>query len=472
MISWAVPKGPSYDPAVKRLAVKVEDHPLEYRNFEGTIAKGNYGAGSVIIWDEGTYRNLTVSSGRPLDVREAVDAGHVSFWLQGTKLIGGWSLTRTGRDATSWALVKRRDEHADPSRDVTAQAPQSVRSGRTVFQVGEAGAGLAATSSPGAGPFAAATFLEPMLAQASQSPVTGARGPLVAEPGKWLFEPKLDGLRCLAVRNGPEVGLWSRNRLSFSTRFPELVEALLGLAVDNIVLDGEIIANVDGRPDFATLQQSGAGHIEYWCFDLLWLLGQDVRHLPIEARKSLLSRAVQDNSRVKVLTVLEGDPGQLLAGACREGWEGLMAKRAGSQYGGGRSAEWRKFKCTTRQEMVIGGFTDPKGARSGFGAVLVGYWGGGELHYAGKVGTGFAEQTLRDMRRQLASLERASSPFAAGAVEKGAHWVEPELVAEVGFSNWTAEGRIRHPRFLGLRPDKASGEVVSDEPGGLPWGPS
>ena len=210
------------------------------------------------------------------------------------------------------------------------------------------------------------------------------------------------------------------------------------LAADNFVIDGEIVATVDGRPNFAALPQGRSEDAEYWCFDLMWLLGQDVRHLPIEERKGLLRQAVPEGQCLRVVPSLAGDPRQLMADACRDGWEGLVAKRAGSTYRSGRSGDWRKFKCTSRQELVIGGFTEPRGARSGFGALLLGYWEGGELRYAGKVGTGFDERTLRGLHERLVRLERSSSPFAGGAGEKGAHWAMPELVAEVEFSNWHA----------------------------------
>jgi bifunctional non-homologous end joining protein LigD len=384
-------------------------------------------------------------------VAEAVEAGHVSVWLEGKKLVGGWSLTRTGHDATSWALVKRKDDHADTGRDITVEAPRSVRTGRTVEEAGAAGAVPA--------PFARASFLEPMLAAAEHPGATTTGTPMPAQGDGWLFEPKLDGLRCVAVRNGPEVALWSRNRLSFDSRFPAVARALRELAADNFVVDGEIVATVDGRPNFAALQQGRSQDAEYWCFDLMWLLGRDVRHLPIEERKGLLRQAVLEGQCLKVVPSLAGDPRQLLTDACHDGWEGLVAKRAGSTYRSGRSADWRKFKCTSRQEMVIGGFTEPRGARSGFGALLLGYWEGGELRYAGKVGTGFGERTLRELHERLVRLERPSSPFAGGAGEKGAHWAAPELVAEIEFGNWTRDGRLRHPTFLGLRPDKVAGEV-------------
>lgn len=477
LISWAVPKGPSYDPAVKRLAVKVEDHPLDYREFEGIIPKGNYGAGSVIVWDEGTYRNLTARRGVPVAVQDAVEAGHVSVWLEGSKLFGGWSLTRFGPLDKSWTLVKRNDEHADPRRDITSEAQRSVKTGRTIDDLRQeavAAVGAASSGPPGGGrgpakqgptssSLAPARFFPPMLAQAVPSGPSGPNAALPGLPGDWLFEPKFDGLRCLAVRNGGDIALCSRNGLSFNSRFGAIVKALKGLPAENFVLDGEVVGIVEGRPDFGALQQGTATALEYWVFDLPWLLGQDLRHLPIEDRKSLLAKTVEDNPSVKVVQSLQGDLSQLFEKACSEGWEGLMAKRRGSAYRDGRSPDWRKLKCTCRQEMVIGGYTDPSGSRSGFGALLLGYWEGGKLVYAGKVGTGFTQKALLQLHQALVGLERASSPFVSSVGERTAHWVEPELVAEVAFTSWTPDLRLRHPSFLGLRPDKVSRDVVREE---------
>jgi bifunctional non-homologous end joining protein LigD len=509
LISWAVPKGPSYDPAVKRLAVKVEDHPLDYREFEGIIPNNNYGAGSVIVWDQGAYRNLTEKGSRTIPIEEAVAHGHVSVWLAGDKLRGGWSLSRFGTDSKNWALVKRKDEFADPAKDITAEAPRSVISGRTVEEVardpdaqqwlsdrgGSAGpsrpAGAAARASStitastltggvpapsgreaaergGLQTFVPASFIEPMLAQAEPTAASGgpaAGGPLAARAGEWSFEPKLDGLRCIGVRNGRDVSLLSRNELAFNSRFPAIVSAVRSLAAGNVVLDGELVGMVDRRPDFGALQHGNAADVEYWVFDMPWLLGQDLRHLPIEERKGLLVKAVPDTGPIRVVPTLSGDPAQLFSSACAQGWEGLVAKRPGSLYRSGRSSDWRKLKCECRQEMVIGGFTAPQGARDNFGALLLGYWEGDDLVYAGKVGTGFTRAILGQLYKALARLEQASNPFAGGAGERGARWVEPTLVAEVAFSNWTRDGRLRHPSFLGLRPDKASHDVVREDCG-------
>jgi bifunctional non-homologous end joining protein LigD len=308
-----------------------------------------------------------------------------------------------------------------------------------------------------------------MLAQAGSPGRRGAVGALVGRPGEWLFELKLDGLRVVAVRNGEEeVKLFSRNRLSFDARFPGIADALRALPATDFVIDGEVVALVGGRPDFSALQQSRVVPTEYWVFDLLWVLGEDVRHLAIEQRKALLAKTLRDGPRLKVVRALQGEPWQLFEQACEQGWEGLMAKRAGSPYRKGRSGDWLKLKCGCRQELVVGGFTEPRGTRGGFGALLLGYWEGGELVYAGKVGTGFTQASLADLSQRLAAVQRMSCPFAGQLAPAGAaagravHWVEPLLVAEVAFTGWTPEGRLRHPSFLGLRADKPSREVVRE----------
>jgi len=302
-----------------------------------------------------------------------------------------------------------------------------------------------------------------MLAQAA--PAAKVPPPLASHRGEWLFEPKMDGLRCIAVRNGGEVSLLSRNNLPFNARFPRIVAAVAALPVDNVVLDGEIVGMSRGKPDFGALQKGSAERVEYWVFDLTWLFGKDLRQLPIEARKALLEKAVPESAGIKVVKQLEGDPHGLFDGLCQQGWEGLMAKRVGSTYRSGRASEWYKLKCGCRQEFVIGGFTAPGGSRSAFGALLLGYWEAGELAYAGKVGTGFNEASLGDLLARMLGIERRESPFAERVGERGARWVEPELVAEVSFTNWTVEGRLRHPSFLGLRPDKPGRGVVREDCG-------
>jgi bifunctional non-homologous end joining protein LigD len=447
MPSWAVPKGPSYDPKAKRLAVHVEDHPLDYRTFEGNIPGGEYGAGSVIVWDTGTYRNVTEHDGRPVSMRDAIDKGHVSVWLDGAKLHGGWSLTRTRGD--DWIMVKRRDEWADASVDVEGAAPQSALSGRSIEEVaGDKGASTWTRK--------VATWSPPMLAT-----LVDADQWLAEKHDAWVFQRKFDGLRCVAVRNGDQLELWSRNHNSFNVRFPKVVAGLRAQPVDNFTLDGELVAH-NGKDfvGFGQLQQHGSKLEVVFCvFDLLHLVGNDTRDLPLDDRVRLLRQAIEPGPHVQLVEDISRPS---LKEACRKGWEGLIAKRPASTYTGQRSSDWVKLKCSASQELVIGGWTEPQGSRHGFGALLVGYYDDGALRYAGKVGTGYTEQTLASLSKQLQKLERPESPFADQIREKGAHWAEPRLLADIAFTEWTRDGRLRHPRFEGLRTDKRPSEVVRE----------
>ena len=291
----------------------------------------------------------------------------------------------------------------------------------------------------------------------------------VLDDGEWVYERKLDGLRCIATCNGPEVQLWSRNRLSFSTRFPEIVAAVSHLGVDDVTLDGEIVAYDEaGRSSFALLQQSGSSaRPVYVVFDVLHLLGNDTRDLPLGERSALVDRLAA-GGRADVIATVErvgGDPAQLLDDACRRGWEGLVAKRPHSRYCAGRSPDWRKLKCSASQELVVGGWTDPTGSRTAFGALLVGYFDeDGRLIFAGKVGTGFSEAELRRLQKMLIDRAAAECPFDGPVRVKGSHWVRPELVAAVSFTEWTRDGKLRHPRYEGLRTDKPAHEIRREVP--------
>jgi DNA ligase D-like protein (predicted ligase) len=304
--------------------------------------------------------------------------------------------------------------------------------------------------------------------------------------GEWIYERKVDGLRCLAVRNGADVELWSRNHLSFNARFPAIVDAVASIPVDNFSIDGELAAFVAGRTSFAALQRqedpaetreraaqasrggaARARSIAVFCvFDLLHLLGRDTTHLPLLDRRELLARATAGApDPVRPVERVEGaDPTSLLQAACASGWEGLVAKRPGSTYRAGRSPDWRKLKCSARQELVVGGWTEPSGTRTGFGALLVGYYDeAGALRFAGKVGTGFDETELRDLLRTLTATELTASPFADPVPAKGVHWARPTLVAEVEFTEWTSDGKLRHPSYLGLRHDKDPSLVTREQ---------
>jgi bifunctional non-homologous end joining protein LigD len=280
----------------------------------------------------------------------------------------------------------------------------------------------------------------------------------------WIFERKLDGIRCVAIKAERRVRLLSRNHLSLNARFPEVVEALERDPATHFVVDGEVVAFDGAQTSFARLQQRGERPVPvfFYVFDLLHLAGEDTTSLPLRERKALLRKALAFHGPVRLTPHRNRDGEVLFREACRKGWEGLIAKRADAPYVHGRSRDWLKLKCSAEQELVIGGYTAPKGSRTDLGALLLGYYDGGRLRYAGKVGTGFTRATLRDLAGRLAPLERAESPFADGVRERGATWVEPRLVAQIGFSEWTRDGRLRHPRFLGLREDKAAEEVVRE----------
>jgi DNA ligase D-like protein (predicted ligase) len=301
----------------------------------------------------------------------------------------------------------------------------------------------------------------PTGADAMKAVLTDAR---FSDP-EWIFERKLDGVRCIAVRDGRDVRLWSRNDLSLNGRYPEVAEAIGAQAPERFALDGEVVAFEGAQTSFARLARRGQEPVPvfFYVFDLLWLDGEDLRRLPLRTRKRLLRAALHWSDPLRLTPHRNEDGEAFYAEACAQGWEGLIAKRADSPYRGGRSRDWLKFKCTRGQELVIGGFTAPKGSRIEFGALLVGYFDrDGALRYAGKVGTGFDRPLLRSLGERLRALARERSPFTDAVRERGVTWVEPQLVAQIGFSEWTRDGRLRHPRFEGLRDDKAAREVVRE----------
>jgi DNA ligase D-like protein (predicted ligase) len=283
---------------------------------------------------------------------------------------------------------------------------------------------------------------------------------------EWIFERKLDGIRCLAVRDGDRVELWSRNDKSLNGRFPEIATALEREEAKRFAVDGEVVAFEGSQTSFARLARRHERPVKvfFYVFDVLWVDGADVRPLPLRARKKLLSTTLSFSDGVRRSNHRNGDGTAFFAEACRKGWEGLIAKRADSPYVSSRSKDWLKLKCDKGQELVVGGWTPPKGTRIELGALLMGYWDGDRFRYAGKVGTGFDRPLLRELAGKLKPLRREDPPFAdAGDIkERGVTWVEPELVAEIGFTEWTGAGRLRHPRFLGLRDDKPARKVVRE----------
>ena len=300
-------------------------------------------------------------------------------------------------------------------------------------------------------------WIEPMLATLTES--------YFSDPD-WVFEPKLDGVRCLAYKKGGRVRLVSRNQLSLDQRYPEVLAAVSALDIDDIVLDGEVAVVSHGISRFQSLQRhllEGGGALVYFVFDAPHVAGHDVTKLPVTARKDLLTRVVKPTKVIELVAYREKDGEAYLEEACAKNWEGLIAKRAAAPYVSGRSKEWLKFKCSKEQELVVGGFTDPQGARVGFGALLVGYYDDGAFRYAGKVGTGYDTGLLLSLIEQLQGLEQEESPFEGKPpVRKAVHWVKPKLVVQVGFAEWTKDGRLRHPRFLGIRDDKHAKDVVRE----------
>ena len=301
-----------------------------------------------------------------------------------------------------------------------------------------------------------AGFVAPMLARLSATPPVG---------DGWVYERKLDGLRCVAVRDGDRVELWSRSQQSFTARFGGIVAALRRLPVDDVVFDGEIVAMEGDRTSFAALQRPGSTATPIlYVFDVVHLDGVDLTDRPLLDRKAILETLVGERGALRRVRHVEGDPNTLLGQACADGWEGLIAKRADGRYVSGRSSDWLKLKCSASQELVIGGWTEPRGSRTGFGALLVGYHDETGLRYAGKVGTGFDTATLTDLHRRMVARTRDSSPFVDRIREKSAHWIEPDLVANIAFTEWTDDGKLRHPRYEGLRPDKDPRTVTRETP--------
>lgn len=477
LMSWAVPKGPSLDPKDKRLAVHVEDHPLDYAGFEGVIPKGEYGGGSVIVWDRGTWDPHG-------DPHAGMAKGDFKFRLTGDKLTGEWVLVRMkpreGEKAENWLLIKERDEFARPSSeyDVTRAEPDSVISGLTVQQVAEReAAGIDVGARPADGDDAGTD--PSRVAGATKVRMPKAVDPelarLVAEPpagDTWISEVKYDGYRVLVFVDGGKARAFTRNGNDRSADFEPLLRCAERLPVGQAILDGEaVVFGEDGITRFQLLQQAikaAPDRITYACFDLLYLDGYDLRGAELTARKDLLARVLGDQPPTGCIRYAEHVDGlaeTFYDRACRIGLEGAVLKRRDSRYAGTRSGAWLKVKCRLEQELVVGGFTDPKGARTGFGALLLGYYDAdGAFVYAGRVGTGFSEVTLGDLYGKLRRIERKTPAYIDPPKGAGLHWVTPELVAQVAFQEWTAEGSIRQPSFLGLRTDKKAAEVVREAP--------
>ncbi len=492
--SWAVAKGPSYFTGDKRLAVQVEDHPMEYGGFEGIIPQGQYGGGTVMLWDQGTWEPQAGYT----DVDAGLRDGNLKFVLHGTKLKGKWALIRMGgkwakEKKPNWLLIKEHDEFERPRDEaaVTESEPDSVVTERSIEEIarsedhvwnsketrssdkawfrkdGNSNAAaddlrktirkLPAEKQP--------AFVSPQLASMSEVPSSGEG---------WLHELKLDGYRMQARKDGERVQMLTRTGLDWTHRMQEVAAEIARLAVDKVTMDGEVVVVApNGTTSFADLQaamQEGAQRtLTYFAFDLLHLEGRDTRELPLWERKELLRLVLKgaNGDLLQLSEHIETGGEKLLHEACKLQAEGIVSKRANGVYLSGRGRDWLKMKCLHEQEFVVGGYTLPTNGIRGVGALLLGYYREGKLIYAGRAGTGFTQKTHRILRDKLENLEQLKkSPFASlpSDAAKGARWVNPEMVAQVRFATWTADNLVRQAAFLGLREDKQAKEVVREEP--------
>jgi len=460
--SWAVPKGPSLDPAQKRLAVHVEDHPISYGTFEGSIPEGQYGAGDVIVWDHGVWQPIG-------DPQETYKAGKLKFTLIGEKLSGDWALVRThlrgSGDKEQWLLIKERDQQARPASefDVVAELPKSVLSDATIGDKNTKKA-VKKTKAIKPKPTALPEQLAPQLATLVDK----------VPAGDWRYEIKFDGYRILARIDNGEVRLLTRNGHDWTAKLPLQAKALAEMKLDGSWLDGEVVVlNDKGFPDFQGLQNAfeigRSVDIIYFVFDAPFLHDADQRELPVEDRRAALQKALGRKSRqiVRFSEAFTANHQDIVESACALSLEGVIGKRAGSPYVSRRSPDWIKLKCRLRQEFVIIGYTQPQGSRSGFGALLLGVYHDKELVYAGRVGTGFNQANLKLFHGQLQKIERKTSPLAkslTAAQARGVHWVEPTRVCEAEFAEWTREGAVRQATFIAMRTDKPATEIVREQP--------
>lgn len=489
LLSWAVPKGPSFDPREKRLAMHVEDHPVEYGGFEGVIPSGEYGAGTVVLWDRGTWEPV-------IEPGPALKKGELKFLLHGEKLQGKWALVRIkGDDPKAWLLVKDKDEHARSlvDYDVIAERPESVASGRGLAEVaaerdrlwhskpvrpgvevgpggpapGEGGARLRLAELPGAARGTMPRTQPLALATVAEAPPDG---------DGWLHEIKHDGYRIVARLDEGEVRLVSRNGKDWTKEFPQVARAVGRLPAGTALLDGEVAAVLPGgATSFEALQRraDNAAPLFYFVFDLVHLDGWNLHAVPLAERKEVLRRLLEGAPEtLRYSDHVRGQGPAFWEQVRQAGLEGVISKRADAPYRAGRGGDWLKSKCRLSQEFVIGGWTRPSDGRDSIGALHVGFWEGEQFVYAGKVGSGLAERVVEDLLRRLQARRRDASPFVAVPPDwaRDSQWAEPELVCQVEFTQWTDDGRLRQPVFLGLRDDRFARHVVRERPGAVEGG--
>ena len=503
--SWAVTRGPSLDPADKRLSVRTEDHPLSYATFEGTIPKGEYGGGTVMLWDHGTW-----TPDPRKDPRKTIEEGHLHFTLQGERMKGEWIMIRLkprpGEKNENWILRKVEDEHAGGGTPLTEKYLTSIKTGRSMQEIAagtkpkelsafqkamkhnpplkgeggpvERGGGVSESKDE------SSTSTPLRRASRATSPRRGGpKLPPFREPQKatlvdavpsgsgWIHEMKYDGYRCLLGIGGGQAKVYTRSGLDWSGKFPEIVEAAREIEIDSALLDGEIVKlDGAGNTSFSALQQAiseGGRGLSLFLFDALEIQGEDIAALPNIERKARLA-SLLGPAKPPVLLYADHIVGQgekLFDAMCAAGQEGIISKKADAPYRGARTKTWLKVKCTLRQEFVIVGWTPSEAKGRGFRSLLLAQNEGGKLRYAGKVGTGFNMQTLHDLLERFRKIETDKAPVAVPRGEaRGAHWVKPELVAEIAFAELTADGVIRHGSYLGLRTDKDASEVVPERP--------
>ena len=503
--SWAVPKGPSLHPSLKRLAVHVEDHPVKYGSFEGSIPKEEYGGGTIMIWDRGQW----VPQGNP---QQSYDRGRLKFLLKGQKLKGGWSLIRMrgakAKEEKNWLLIKEKDSVALKGKhsDIIDIAPVSVATGRSLEEIAEVNQ-KRSRQKPGCQPKSknsstksGSSRMAPrgnVISGASRVPdpsdlpsaVSSAQPAsfhpqlatlvkIAPEGEDWLHEIKFDGYRIVSIVNNGRIHLLTRNGKDWTKKFPDITEALKALPIQQGILDGEVVVlRSNGTSDFQALQNVLKGEasdpLVYFVFDLPYCEGYNLCRTPLLQRKELLWELIKSMPEGTALHVrysdhIQGHGKRVFEQACRRALEGIVSKYAMSPYRQARSKQWVKVKCHHRQEFIIGGYTIPSGSRTFFGALLLGYFDKrGHLQYAGRVGTGFTHQRLKRVHALLAKRPQSHPPFARLPSEKDireVHWVHPDLVAEVEFFEWTRDGMLRHPSFVGLREDKPAEEIIKETP--------